>query len=60
MLDNLLLDVQPFTAADGVHVPQGTVFGVGLLAVVRVLLLGGWRPEGIGVDGLRGRERERE
>lgn len=53
MFHNLLLDVQSLASTDGVHVAQGSILGVRLLAVVSVLLLGGGCPEWIHIDHLQ-------
>lgn len=57
VLHYLLLHVQPFAAADGVHVFQGLVFRVGLLAEVQVFFLGGGNPVRIAADHLGHRRR---
>lgn len=57
VLHYLLLHVQPFAAADAVHVFQGLVFRVGLLAEVQVFFLGGGNPVRVAADHLGHRRR---
>lgn len=52
VLHDLLLHIQAFAAADGVHVFQRLVRGVGLLPKVQVLLFCGGHPVRVAADHL--------
>ena len=59
MLYDLLLHVKSLSPSHRIHVTQGPIFRVSFLAIVRIFLLRCWHPEGIRIDDLQRKKRQK-